>query len=112
MIVQMGVTKDKKLGYLGVFTPDPDNIEDGDLGDIILDIDGALYHSDAYGMKRNITQGYSGAYILANNPAFIDDLANRNTLKAIDHTRVFTMSLAGTKAAIEMGRACIAEQNG
>lgn len=110
LIVQMGLTKNKDLGYLGVFTQDPTDFKKGDKRELIIDLDGDVYTAESTAMKGNITPGYSGAYILANNPNFIADVANKQTLKAVDTERVFTLDLTGTKKAMMMGSECNAAQ--
>ncbi|WP_146344998.1 hypothetical protein [Falsiphaeobacter marinintestinus] len=108
LLVQMGVLKDS-LGYIGVFTKE-DDANLGETGnDLIIDLDDKTYHGPESVMHKN-SQGYSGAVITASNPEFIADIENKNTIKVVDTERVFTMSLAGTKAAIAMARECIAAQ--
>ena len=106
MIVQMGITRNHKMAYLGVFTKDQPGVTKGDKGDFIIDIDGELFHGDVTGMKGNITDGYSGAYILTDNPDFIEAVKTKNTLKAINADVIVEISLKGTAAAIDMGREC------
>ncbi len=111
IIVQMGVNKKKTMGYIGVFTQDPTNISKGDKNELVIDFGGSdVFIAQSTGMKGNITPGFSGAYIKANNPNFIADVANKQTLKAIDHNRMFSLDLTGTKAAMAMARECIAAQ--
>ena len=111
-VVQMGLTKtDHSLGYLGVFTKADLGIKKGKKSDIFVDIDGTLYSSTSTGMKGNITEGYQGGYILANNPQFINDLAKKYTMTVFpDTTGTFVVDLKGTYKAMEMGRKCNAEQ--
>jgi len=111
-VVQMGLTKkDHGLGYLGVFTKADLGIKKGDKAEIFVDIDGTLYSSTSTSMKGNITEGYSGGYILANNPQFTSDLAKKYTMTVFPETMgAFTVDLKGTYKAMEMGRKCNAEQ--
>lgn len=111
MIVQMGLTKKKDMVYLGVFTKNQPGVEAGDMGDFIFDFDGDLFHGDVTAIDDKITEGYSGAYLTTNNPALIDDMANKNTFKAINKDVVFELSLEGSMKAMEMGRECLAAQN-
>ncbi|MBE1282414.1 MAG: hypothetical protein GJ676_03800 [Rhodobacteraceae bacterium] len=110
LIVQMGVFANQEVGYIGVFTHEPDGVNASATGNFIVDFDGDVFAADEVIMEGN-DQGYSGVYIKANNPNFISDLANKKTMKVIDTERVFTLDLAGTKAAMAMGRECIAAAN-
>lgn len=110
LIVQMGLNKAQTLGYLGVFTQDPTGFKKGDKRQLIIELGSDVYTAESTAMKGNITPGYSGAYIPANNPNFIADVANKQTLKAVDTDQVFTLDLTDTKNAMEMGRECNAAQ--
>jgi hypothetical protein len=110
-IVQMGLTKDHGFGYLGVFSSRDTGIKRGETEDIFIDIDGVIFASTATGMKGNITEGYSGGYILANNPMFINAVANGTKMIVFPETDgMFTVDLEGTKKAMEMALACNLEQ--
>lgn len=110
-VVQMGLTADHSVGYLGVFTKTDIGIKTGEKSDIFVDIDGTLYSSTSTGMNGNITAGYQGGYILADNPQFISDLAKKYTMTVFPETvGAFVVDLKGTYKAMEMGRKCNAEQ--
>lgn len=110
-VVQMGLTADHSVGYLGVFSKNEAGVRKGQKEEVIISIDGNVYSSKATGMKGNITEGYSGGYILANNPAFISDLAKKYTMTVFPETEAaFVVDLTGTYKAMEMGRKCNAEQ--
>ncbi|NIZ61585.1 hypothetical protein DL239_11420 [Sedimentitalea sp. CY04] len=110
-VVQMGLTSDHKLGYLGVFSKTAD-LGNGGKEDIFVDLDGVMYTSQATKMRKNLTDGYAGGYILANNPQFIEDLAKKYTMTVFpEEEQSFVVDLAGTYKAMEMARACNAEQN-
>ncbi len=109
-VVQMGLTSDHKLGYLGVFSKTAD-LGSGRKEDVFVDLDGTMYSSKATKMKKNITEGYTGGYILANNPQFIEDLAKKYTMTVFPKKeQSFEVDLAGTYKAMEMARTCNAEQ--
>lgn len=112
-IVQMGLTADHAFGYIGVFSSRDTGIKRGEKEDIFIDIDGVIFQSQATGMKGNITEGYSGGYILANNPVFIDAVANGSSMIVFPETDgMFTVDLEGTKKAMEMARECNLQQAG
>lgn len=110
-VVQMGLTRDHSFGYLGVFSKGDTGVKKGKKSDIFIDIDGELFKSESTGIKGNITKGYSGGYILANNPAFIDAVAKKYTMTVFpDRDGAFVVDLTGTLKAMEMARKCNAEQ--
>lgn len=110
-VVQMGLTKDHEFGYVGVFTKADLGIKKGKKEKIYLDLDGNLYWSTATDMKGNITEGYQGGYILANNPDFISDLAKKHVMTVFPKKEAaFTVDLTGTYKAIAEARKCNAEQ--
>ncbi|MFD3189056.1 hypothetical protein ACFMPD_02120 [Sedimentitalea sp. HM32M-2] len=112
-VVQMGLTKDHQFGYLGVFAKGDTGITSGEKEEIFIVIDDAVFSSVATGMKGNVTEGYSGGYILANNPEFIDAVANKHEMIVFpEKEAMFAVDLTGTKKAMEMARTCNAEQGG
>lgn len=110
-VVQMGLTSDHKLGYLGVFSKTAD-LGSAGKEDIFVDLDGVMYSAQATRMKKNITEGYTGGYILANNPQFAADLAKKYTMTVFpEKEQAFVVDLAGTYKAMELARSCNAEQS-
>ena len=110
-VVQMGLTKDHDFGYLGVFTKADIGIKKGKKQKIYIDLGGNLYWSHATDMKGNITDGYQGGYILANNPEFINDLANKYTMIVFPKKdAAFVVDLTGTLKAMTEAKKCNAEQ--
>lgn len=110
-IVQMGLTRDRKFGYLGVFSKGDTGVRKGSQDDIYLDIDGVLFKSQVTSMKGNITDGYSGGYILANNPVFIDAIKTKYVMNVFPRQKAaFSVDLKGTYKAMDMARQCNQEQ--
>jgi len=110
-IVQMGLTKDHAFGYLGVFSKGDTGIKKGKETEIFLDIDGVLFSSTSTGLKGNITKGYSGGYVLANNPVFIDAVKTKHVMTVFPKkAAAFKVDLHGTYKAMDMARKCNAEQ--
>ena len=110
MVVQMGLTRDKKAAYLGVFTKAQPGVKGGDMGDYVFFIDDKAFHGKVTGIDDKITEGFTGAYLLTDNPDFVDSLAKGRVMKAVNEDTIFELSLDGSAAAIEMGRKCLAEQ--
>ena len=110
-VVQMGLTKDRGVGYLGVFTKAETEIGKDDKQLVAVLLGDNLYVGEATGMRGNITEGYSGGYILSDDPQLVEDIAQQYTMVVFPETSfAFVINLAGTKKAIEMGRECKARQ--
>ena len=112
-VVQMGLTKDRSIGYVGVFTTAETDIKKDDTQAVLISLDGNLYAGEAKGMRGNITKGYTGGYVLSDDPQFVDDLARKHVMEVFPEKAYgFSVNLAGTYKAIEMARACNQEQLG
>ena len=109
--VQMGVTSDKDVVYLGVFTKEDIGVKDLSKSEIFVSIDGNLYAGVAIGTEGKLEKGYSGGYILSDNPDFKRDLAKKYKMIVFPETKgAFIVNLKGTYKAIAMGRKCYKEQ--
>ena len=108
-VVQMGLTKDAKFGYLGIFSQTAalkDRTEP-----ILLSLDGHEYTAEAKMKTKNLADGYVGGYFLADNQQFVDDVMNKMEMTVYPKDDyAFKVSLEGTKAAIEAAMKCNAEQ--
>jgi hypothetical protein len=103
-VVQMGLTADKELGYVGVFTQADIEFEDDK---VHLLLDEKPYVGDAYLAPGNLAEGYKGGYILANNPDFVEDVQRRyNMIVMPENSNSFEVSLDGTLKAIDKAREC------
>jgi hypothetical protein len=110
-VVQMGLTEDRGVGYVGVFTKADTDIKRGETQEVAILIGDNIYLGEATGMKGNITKGYSGGYVLSDNPQFADDLAKKKVMIVFPETSyAFTVDLTGTYKAMEMARKCNEEQ--
>lgn len=112
-VVQMGLTKDRGIGYLGVFTKGETNIKAGDKEAVAILIGDNMYLGEAMGMRGNITKGYSGGYVLSDSPEFVKDIEQQYTMTVFPEKEyAFVVDLTGTKKAIAMARECNAKQVG
>jgi hypothetical protein len=106
-VVQMGLTEDRGVGYIGVFTKAETDIKKGDTQAVAVLIGDNVYVGEATGMRGNITEGYSGGYILSDDPQLVEDVAQQYTMVVFPETTfAFEVNLAGTKKAIELARDC------
>jgi len=106
--VQMGVTADNTdLGYLGVFSTHDIGIKDGANSEIFVSIDGKIYEGVATGVSGHLKGGYSGGYILTDNPEFKSDIAKKYKMIVFPETvGAFVVDLAGTYKAMAKAREC------
>jgi hypothetical protein len=112
-VVQMGLTEDRGVGYLGVFTKGETTIKAGDTEAVAILIGDNMYIGEAMGLRGNITKGYSGGYVLSDDPQFATDIAQQYEMVVFPEKEYgFIVDLTGTKKAMEMARECTAKQIG
>ncbi|WP_246227590.1 hypothetical protein [Roseobacter ponti] len=112
-VVQMGLTEDRGVGYLGVFTKGETSLKSGEEEAVAILIGDNMYLGTATGMRGNITKGYSGGYVLSDSPQFAEDLAQQYVMTVFPEKDYgFTVDLSGTKKAMEMARECNDKQIG
>lgn len=108
--VQMGVSADHSVGYLGVFTQVDIGVQNG-IKEIFVDIDGHLYAGVVTTTTGQLKGGYSGGYILTDDPAFKRDVAKKYTMTVFPQTQgAFVVDLRGTYKAMAAGRRCLSKQ--
>ena len=108
--VQMGVDRDEAVGYLGVFTTLDIGIQNG-ASEIFVEIGGKLYAGVVSTTTGPLKGGYSGGYILTDDPAFKRAVAKQYTMTVFPETAgAFVIDLKGTYKAMAAGRKCLAEQ--
>ena len=104
--VQMGIdaTTANKRGYIALYTKAGANVGAGEKLSVLFDVDGQQFSGEATGQQ---IEGFKGAFVRANNPEFIYDLAKKHTLTITPEGRdPIVLSLAGTNAAFKALRAC------
>lgn len=111
-VIQMGLTKDHSLGYVGVFTrADVGVSKKGEPVGLLLD--GEAFYGVAHPKTKHLADGYTGGYILTDNPAFVEAVMKKHVMSVFpEHQNAFDVSLDGTNNAIEAARKCNAEQGG
>ena len=106
--VQMGVTANQEVGYLGVFTKADIGLQDGNKSAIFVSIGGHLYEGVATSMSGELKGGYSGGYILTDDPNFKRDVAKKYEMIVFPETKgTFVVDLKGTFKAMAVGRKCL-----
>ncbi|HBS49632.1 MAG TPA: hypothetical protein DEA05_05885 [Rhodobacteraceae bacterium] len=110
-VVQMGLTEDRAVGYVGLFTLAETDFKRGETGAVAILLGENLYLGEATGMRGNITKGYSGGYVLSDDPQFVTDIAQQYEMVIFpEQPYAVVVDLTGTKKAIEMARECNAAQ--
>ncbi|MBA8840936.1 hypothetical protein [Ochrobactrum sp. RH2CCR150] len=108
--VQMGVAADKSVGYLGVFTKLDIGVQNGNKR-IFVALDNHLYEGVVTTTAGQLKGGYSGGYILTDDPTFKRDVAKKYTMTVFPETQgAFVVDLEGTFKAMAAGRKCLSEQ--
>lgn len=105
-VVQMGLTKNQKHAYIGVFTKaevDPPTRQK-----VEILVDGILFEGKAHGLKAHkLEGGYSGGYILVNNENMITAVQEGREMVVFPKKSFnFIIDLTGTKGAIDEARKC------
>lgn len=110
-VVQMGLTEDRSIGYLGVFTKGETDIKAGDTEAVAILIGENIYLGEVTGMRGNITAGYSGGYVLSDSPQFVKDIEQQYEMVVFPEKEyAFVVDLTGTKKAIALARECNEKQ--
>ena len=108
--VQMGVTANEEIGYLGVFTKEDIGLKDATKSEIFVSVGGNLYGGVATSTSGELKGGYSGGYILTDNPDFKRDVAKKYEMIVFPETKgAFVVDLKGTYKAMAVGRKCLAK---
>ena len=106
--VQMGVTANQDVGYLGVFTKEDIGLLNGTKSEIFVSIGGHLYAGVATSTSGELKGGYSGGYILTDDPKFKRDVAKKYKMTVFPETKgAFVVDLKGTFKAMAVGRKCL-----
>lgn len=106
-VVQMGLTQQRDVGYVGIFTQAETGIVAGEEKEIGIILGDNVYLGQSTGMNGNITEGYSGGYVLSDDPNFVNDVKQQYEMVVFPETDfAFSVNLAGTKKAIEAAAEC------
>jgi len=112
-VVQMGLTADRGVGYVGVFTKGETTIKKDEQEGVAILIGENLYVGQVTGMRGNITKGYSGGYVLSDDPQFVEDISRQYEMVVFPEKEYgFVVDLTGTLKAIVMARERNAAQLG
>jgi hypothetical protein len=109
-VVQIARTGEgEEFGRLGVYSPNPTDIKDGETRELTFDLDGERFTGEATG---SLHEGYQGGYAFANNPNFGAALAQKQTLTIEpDSANPVVVDLSGTMAAMDAVKDCQLRNN-
>ncbi|WP_299848814.1 hypothetical protein [uncultured Roseovarius sp.] len=108
--VQLGLTKDKQFGYIGVFMKGADVAEENQA--VAVAVNDNIYVGEA-GSATHLTDDYKGGYVLANDKQLRLDLEKAAELIAFpESANVVTVDLKGSGNAIYEARKCNDEMQG
>ena len=107
-VVQMGLTKNQKHAYFGVFTLADLKIKRTEKFEV--DINGFTFDGKARGMKCKKLRGdYKGAYFVIKDDNMTNALMQEGTMIVLPKKKeAFQVNLTGLNAAVEEAKACTA----
>ena len=109
-LVQMGLTKNSALGYIGLFSKDADS--DITAEDVIVVINDNIY-AGMVNQVRQTANGYHGGYVVGLTEELRKDLNNGDEIVAFpDAPYTFFINLKGVKNAIFETRQCMEDLSG
>lgn len=107
-VVQMGLTTDHALGYVGVFTTNETDIVNGEIQELQIIIGDNYYKGESKSKKGNLSNNFAGGYFLAErNSQLVEDLAKQYTMTVFPGKEyAFIINLDGTLKAMAAGKEC------
>lgn len=110
-VIQMGLTKDHDHAYVGIFTKADIGIKKGD-ETVYIALHDAVYEGKATKLTQHLPKGYTGGYVLTDNPDFVADVQKSYEMIIFpQQDYALAVDLTGSLKAIEAARKCNAEMN-
>lgn len=98
-VLQMGVTADETMGYVGVFVK-PD-VEPGESNAIVISVGDETFTGETSGPVGGLGDGWHGGYVLANNQNFRKAIESNDTMTAFpDQPWAVQLNIKGANNAI------------
>ncbi|MEM6374627.1 MAG: hypothetical protein AAF686_00210 [Pseudomonadota bacterium] len=98
-VLQMGVTADETMGYVGVFVKA--EVEPGESNAIAVKLGDEIFVGKTSGPVGNLGDGWHGGYILANNQDFLKALEANDMMTAFpDQPYSVELNITGSNNAI------------
>ncbi|WP_380053747.1 hypothetical protein ACFE33_12055 [Falsihalocynthiibacter sp. SS001] len=106
-VVQMGLTADKTLGYVGAFTQAETDIKDGEIQEIQIIVGDHYYKGESESMRGNLSNGYTGGYFMSPSAQLLEDIAKQYVMTIFPETDyALEINLDGTLKATESAHEC------
>ncbi|MDV7142137.1 hypothetical protein R3X27_05520 [Tropicimonas sp. TH_r6] len=108
---RLGAGEDEQFGFLAVYTTDlGPQVVDGELKDVVLEVDGESFVYSRTGVVR---EGYVGGYVVSNDVIFGQSFSDKHTMLINPgHPGSVAIDLTGTMKAMDATRACQMEMGG
>lgn len=106
--IQMGLTSNKNVGYLGGFSTEysPDNGAQF----VKFEVDGRPFTGTAVDVSSPLNEGFEGAYVLVNNPNFVDSVRYSYEMSVhLEKSTNVVMNTSGAYYAIYEAEQCMNE---
>jgi len=98
-VVQMGITADETLGYVGVFVKP--EVDPGKSNDVAVLVGGEVFVGESSGPVAHLGDGWHGGYILADNPDFRKAIEASNEMDVFpDQPFAVRLNIKGADKAI------------
>lgn len=98
-VIQLGMTADESMGYLGVFIKE--DVVAGETNEIVIQVGDQIFTGETSGPVGNLAGGWHGGYVLANNQNFRRALEKNDTLTAYpDQPYSVTLNIKGANNGI------------
>ena len=110
-VIQMGLTQDHAHAYVGIFTRADIGIKKGD-EQVFIALHDDIYEGTATKLTKHLPDGYTGGYVLTDNPDFVEDVKKSYQMIIFPEKEyALAVDLTGSLKAIEAARACNKELN-
>lgn len=98
-VLQMGVTADETMGYVGVFVKP--EVAPGDTNAVAVKVGEEIFVGETSGPVGNLGDGWHGGYVLANNKNFRKAIEANDTMTAFpDQPYSVELNIKGANNAI------------
>ncbi|MEM8633110.1 MAG: hypothetical protein AAGF74_17950 [Pseudomonadota bacterium] len=98
-VLQLGVTADETMGYVGVFVKE--NVPEGASPEVVIEVGGETFVGESSGPVGDLGDGWHGGYVLANNQNFRKAIEASDTMVAFpDAPYAVVLNIKGANNAI------------
>lgn len=106
--IQMGLTKNPAIGYMGAFTTDYEPANR--VQHVKFEVNGRPFTGTAKDVSRMLNEDFKGAYVLINNPNFVDSVRYSSEVVAhLEKPAKVRMNTSGAYYAMYETDVCMSE---